>query len=60
MQKFHKRSCKICSKELGVEGMKKLRLDANTFGNGYSISQLKEIIAKYEKILGRVATDHAL
>ena len=35
------------AEELGVEGMKKLRLDANTFGNGYSISQLKEIISKY-------------
>jgi hypothetical protein len=27
--------------------IKKLILDANTFGNGYSISQLKEIISKY-------------
>ena len=35
------------AEELGVEGMKKLRLDANTFGNGYSIAQIKEIIAKY-------------
>jgi len=35
------------AEELGVEGMKKLRLDANTFGNGYDIKTLKEIIQKY-------------
>ena len=37
------------AEELGVEGMKKLRLDANTFGNGYDIKTLKEIISKYGK-----------
>lgn len=35
------------AEELGVEGMKKLRLDSNTFGNEYTCQQLKEIIEKY-------------
>jgi hypothetical protein len=30
--------------------MKKLRLDANTFGNGYDIKTLKEIISKYDNL----------
>ena len=36
------------AQELGVEGMKKLLLDANTFGNGYSCQQLKDIILTYQ------------
>jgi hypothetical protein len=41
----------IYSANLVKEGIDivKLELDANTFGNGYDIKTLKEIISKYEK-----------
>jgi hypothetical protein len=35
--------------ELGLEKFKALRLQANTFGNGYSIAELHTIIKTYEK-----------